>query len=130
MGQNQSYNFENEGDYLLILVADNGVCESRDSSLISVRLPEIFIPNAFTPNQDDINEFFKITGLESLKSFKISVFDRWGIELFTNENNPNLFWDGTKNGKPVTEGVYVYYARFTKPNGVEFIRTGSVTLLR
>lgn len=83
------------------------VCVSKDSCLCDtcIILP-LSVPNVFTPNQDGINDYFKINGLQN--GDKISVFNRWGQLIFKTEET-NVFWDGmASNGTKCSEGVYYY----------------------
>jgi len=86
----------------------------------------IFIPNAFTPNQDGINDDFGVKG-EGIQNFKMLIYNRWG-EVIYSSTNPHEHWDGKYNNEPVENGVYVYEV-FAKGFG-KHPKTGSVTLLR
>jgi gliding motility-associated-like protein len=86
----------------------------------------IFIPDAFTPNGDGINDTFGVKG-EGLQNFTMRIFNRWGEVVFESIN-PKQQWDGTYNGKPVQCDTYVYQL-FASGLGSE-ARTGSVTLVR
>lgn len=89
------------------------------------------IPNLFSPNNDGQSDVFRIDGLKDFPNFKLVIFDRWGGEIYNYNNNGKLrpsWWDGTRNGKPVIEGVYFYKLDFndgkTKP------KTGFIQLIR
>jgi gliding motility-associated-like protein len=84
----------------------------------------IYIPNAFTPNGDGINDTFGVKG-EGIKDFRLLIFNRWGEVIFES-TEPRKQWDGRVSGEPVQQGTYVYelYA-----NGVKKGRTGSVTVI-
>jgi gliding motility-associated-like protein len=84
----------------------------------------IYIPNAFTPNGDGINDSFGVKG-EGIKDFRLVIFNRWGDVIFES-TEPRKLWDGRVAGKPVEQGVYVYqlYA-----NGNKKGRTGSVSVI-
>ena len=72
------------------------------------------IYNSFSPNGDGLNDFFVIQGIEGVDNYKLSIFNRWGIEVFsaTDESNTNMIpeqlWDGTWNGNNVPDGTYFY----------------------
>ncbi|MGQ0828856.1 MAG: PKD domain-containing protein, partial [Bacteroidota bacterium] len=69
---------------------------------------ELFIPNVFTPNGDGINDEFAIGGVCKQDNYKVQIFNRWGIQLFTTDIK-NLAWDGrTKSGEEASDGVYYY----------------------
>lgn len=85
----------------------------------------LFIPNVFTPNNDDVNDYFYIEGLP--KNSTLSVFDRWGNELYSNSNYENN-WDGLKtDGSILPSGTYWYALKM--PTGKE-AKTGYVYLKR
>jgi len=86
----------------------------------------VFIPDAFTPNGDGINDTFGVKG-EGIQNFNLKIFNRWGEEVFES-NNPKQQWDGTYNGKPAQNDMYVY--QLTAAGIGSKIRTGSVTLVR
>ena len=89
----------------------------------------LHIPNAFTPNGDDVNQNFKPVINNYLMKYNFEIYNRWGELLFTTED-PNAAWDGTFNGKPVQEGVYVYILYATDLLGNFHKEKGDVTLLR
>ncbi|MCF8227582.1 MAG: gliding motility-associated C-terminal domain-containing protein [Bacteroidales bacterium] len=69
---------------------------------------ELYLPNAFSPNQDGLNDHFKIINSPvSISSFHLMIFNRWGQLIFETDDL-NKGWDGTYNGDPVNEGVYTY----------------------
>lgn len=89
----------------------------------------VFLPNAFTPNGDGLNDLFGISNplvVKAVKSFEI--FDSWGGKMFTTSD---VFekWDGKFNGTEVNPGVYLYKVVFDC-NGIEKLQQGSITLLR
>jgi gliding motility-associated-like protein len=86
----------------------------------------VFIPNAFTPNGDGINDTFGVKG-EGIENFAIRIYNRWGEVVFESDN-PKKQWDGTYQGKPVKDGTYVYqYSASGIGSGT---KTGSVTVVR
>src|ERR1041385_5129573 len=68
--------------------------------------PRLYIPSAFTPNNDGINDVFGVNG-EGLQNFHIMVYDRWGQVIFET-TNPHQNWDGKYKGVQVESGVYTY----------------------
>jgi gliding motility-associated-like protein len=101
---------------------------------------KVFIPNVFTPgNNDGLNDFFmiKTNVYKNLRVLNFSVFDRWGSQLFHKANqyinkqtDDNFGWDGTFNGQAVLPGVYIYYIEIEDENGERSIFTGDITLIR
>lgn len=88
----------------------------------------LFVPNAFTPNGDGLNDFFTSFG-EFEQDFELQIYDRWGKLIFQSFTQyPG--WGGEIKGQPVPEGVYVYRLRVKGFDGVELRRNGSITLYR
>lgn len=90
---------------------------------------QLFIPNAFTPNGDGINDLFKVEADFSPLSFEIAIYSRKGDLVFLNKDM-KLGWDGTFRGKELPAEVYNYLVKYTDPDGKQSIRRGQVTLIR
>ncbi len=116
-----------ETDYTLNAVSTVGCGTATDDIKISV-YKDIFIPNAFTPNDDGINDVFRITPYENYKLNKFSIYNRWGKLMFETDDAHNG-WNGTFNRTPAPAGIYVYYIELQ--NRQKKIRKkGTVLLLR
>ena len=87
----------------------------------------LYIPNAFTPNGDGINDFFGAVG-EGIDSYRLRIFNRWGVLVFET-TNLNHQWDGYYNGQLAPIGAYTYevFARGHELGQVS--RSGSVVLV-
>jgi gliding motility-associated-like protein len=87
-----------------------------------------YMPNAFSPNMDGVNDIFLIPerALDHLDNF--IIFDRWGSNIFQS-NNTAIGWDGTNNGKMVVPGTYIYVVTGIR-NGKHFKQKGIVILVR
>lgn len=100
----------------------------------------LYIPNAFTPNGDNLNEKFLVKHGEDcrLMEYNIKIFDRWGRLVFEQKGstNPEESWDGNVDGSPAEQGVYMYkvYAKlknYNKATDAEIVnRQGSLVLIR
>lgn len=90
--------------------------------------PILFIPNAFSPNGDGVNDVFYIYG-SGIKEINFRIFDRWG-ELVFETSELNIGWDGTFKGKMVNQGVYVYEAVVITNTLEQRKLKGSITLFR
>ncbi len=110
-------------------------CVATDTIRLNVVDPNsldcntIFLPKAFTPNGDGLNETFGISNpfaFQQLISFEI--FDRWGGRVFAT-NDPFVQWDGAANGQAVNSGVMLYRIRYIC-QGEEKVVAGSVTIMR
>jgi gliding motility-associated-like protein len=91
----------------------------------------LFIPNAFSPNDDGDNDTFLVQGkLEEIQTFEMIVFSRWGDTVFRS-TNPFETWNGKFKDKQASEGVYIWMAK-VKFHGIveEFILSGDLTLFR
>ncbi len=100
--------FETAGSYAAALVVKNQwQCSDTAIKIIHVR-PDfsVYVPNAFTPNGDDRNDYFGPV-LRGAKSCLLRVFDRWGEKIFETQDLQSS-WDGFFNGEPCQQGVYVW----------------------
>lgn len=123
------------GEHTYYLTMNDGECAAVDTLQISVIDPslldcqQLFLPKAFTPNGDGLNESYGISNpyvIEELKSFEI--FDRWGTRIYYS-TDPFSHWDGQFRGKPVNPGVLLYKVVYTC-DGEEITTTGSITVIR
>jgi gliding motility-associated-like protein len=90
--------------------------------------PIFFIPSAFSPNSNNLNEVFKIEG-ENLQWIKIEIYNRWGEKLFE-QTGESPSWDGKYKQELCMEGIYLYMASIKAQNGKYFYLKGTLTLLR
>lgn len=130
---NPSINFPDTGIYTYVLhgSTDEG-CASTDTIVIQVVLySHIFVPNAFSPNGDGLNDVFtpKIVGYSNINNFQ--VFNRFGELVYSSANNNSPSWDGLLRGKPSDVGVYFWRIECTNVlTNEKEVKTGDVTLLR
>lgn len=112
-------------------VTDSDGCIGTDSIRVYVNNDKVlYIPNAFSPNGDGENDIFKIyTYNNAIRNLTFQVHNRWG-ELLFQTNNMNEGWDGTKNGKVLDTGVYIYTVYVIFLDGNSNKKKGSVTLLK
>ena len=125
---------EEPGVYDVWLITTN-ILGCRDSILHQVEIKgdfALFTPNSFSPNGDEINDFFfpKGIGIDE-GNFEFSIFDRWG-DLIYQTKDINEPWDGrANNGKKVAQiDVYVWKIETYDDNGVEHEFVGKVTLIK
>jgi len=103
-------------------------CEYSDQVLIVVGT-DIDVPNAFSPNDDGINDYWKITGLSSYTRSRLTLYDRWGQEVFRSIAYPNA-WNGKRRSTQVPAGTYYYIIELNEP-GVDLDPiTGNVAVIR
>ncbi|MBL7815459.1 MAG: gliding motility-associated C-terminal domain-containing protein [Saprospiraceae bacterium] len=111
-------------------------CIRSDDIIVNVKTcVGVFIPNAFSPNDDGKNDYFTVFTAPCVKQVKVlSVFNRWGGLMFTKENfEPNdekLGWDGTKNGKAVPVGIYSFYVEVEQKDGSVQKYRGDIDVIR
>ena len=100
------------------------------SNAISVEKPyALYAPNAFSPDSDGINDFFKISG-QGILDFQIEIYNRWGQMVYKSDDL-SKGWNGTFKGKNLPTGSYVYKIKTIKNgNGEELVKTGTVALVR
>lgn len=90
--------------------------------------PVLWVPNAFTPNNDGYNNQFVIVP-GGIKEFEIEIFNRWGERVFASKNTAKS-WDGTYKNQPCPDGVYMYKIRYTGGDNLIKIQKGNITLIR
>ncbi len=102
-----------------------------DSDTISVKqiFCDIWLPNAFTPDGDGLNDVFRVLGnVGRLENFNLSVFNRWGEQVFYTTDK-YAGWDGQYKGVEASVGVYVYMLEYII-GGKPVLQKGNLTLLR
>ncbi|MCX6271333.1 MAG: gliding motility-associated C-terminal domain-containing protein [Bacteroidetes bacterium] len=106
-------------------------CKRADSIKVDFLDCEVSfeIPNVFTPNNDQVNDFFTIHNIHNISSLKLSLFNRWGQLLFES-TDPEFKWDGKHKGTPCSDGVYFWVIQCRDTSGRLSKRSGSVSLLR
>lgn len=87
----------------------------------------IYIPNAFTPNGDGVNDVFSVSG-RSIDHFDMEIYNRWGAKIFESED-PKKAWDGTYQGVVVPQGDYIYKVFARGYDKKPFSQVGSVMVL-
>lgn len=87
----------------------------------------VFIPNSFTPNNDQVNDVFFVAG-RGIKELEMTIFDRWG-EIIYYSRNKNVGWDGTYKGEPVKQDIYVYKVVVKDNGGNIQALTGQVNVI-
>jgi gliding motility-associated-like protein len=124
------------GKHIISLIAiDTLGCSDTAYKFIDINdSVEIFIPNAFSPNSDGINDKFEIKSI-GIQKLNLIIYNRWGELVFQNEiNDPGLylswFWDGTCKGGKALEGTYIYLLRAKAYDGQYIYKNGYMTLIR
>jgi gliding motility-associated-like protein len=125
-----THTYQNEGIYpvQLIVITANGCLDTANAKVEFRKFPKIYVPTAFSPNGDGINDFFQVAYI-NLKDFNVFIYDRWGNKLYQNQD-PKFRWNGTVNGSVLPEGVYTVYIKGRGSNNEDINYSGTVTLIR
>ena len=100
-----------------------------ESNIAEVTPPLTFyVPNAFTPNGDGMNDTFGVSGA-AMGDFSLIIYDRWGEKVFES-GNPNQRWNGKVSDVNAPTGVYVYKVNAKGLEGGRVQQKGNITLVR
>lgn len=109
---------------------NSGGCKGMDSIRIHVlQYDDIFVPSAFTPNEDGRNDLIRAFYPGSFALAEFSVFDRWGHRIFSTSQRNNG-WNGKVNGISQPSGVYVWLLKATDKSGAKIEKKGTFVLIR
>ncbi len=118
--------------YTLTAIDEYG-CVASATAFVGVEVVnEIVVPTAFSPNDDGMNDLFRVLG-RNVVSYEYHIYNRWGNEVYK-EKGANLEnqigWDGTYKGQDQELGVFVYYVIIDFEDGSNTFKKGNVTLVR
>lgn len=122
-------------EYEVVFTNEAG-CEIRTKIKIYVNnQTDVYLPNVFSPNGDQINDRLVVFGGPSIREIEwLRIFDRWGNQVFENRhfmiNDEQAGWDGTFNGSPMNPSVFVYQLKVIRLDGSTFEKAGDITLMR
>lgn len=102
----------------------DGIADAEATAVMD----DVFVPNAFTPNGDQLNDVFKVEGFV-VKSMQLRVFNQWGEMIFESADQ-SKGWDGTYKGKLQLSGVYMYVCGIVLTDGTKLVKKGAVNLVR
>lgn len=116
-----------------VMITDENGCEANE--VVEVRVlqsncvePFIFVPNAFTPNGDGINDILYVRGYSVTDVFFI-IYNRWGEKVFETDKI-DRGWDGRHKDEKICPDVYGYYLEVECFGGERFVKKGNVTVLK
>jgi gliding motility-associated-like protein len=119
-----------------VAVTDSNGCKSERDITVTVvcNNKNYFIPNTFSPNGDGQNDVFYVRGTSIERIQSIRIFNRWGQAIFERKNfaanDITAGWNGTINGKPADQDVYVYVIEIICENATIIPYRGNVALVR
>jgi gliding motility-associated-like protein len=124
------HTYQQPGTYTVTLVVTNEAgCSDSISTLIIIESEvSFYVPNAFTPNGDGLNDTFNGVGV-GIVNYKMLIFDRWGELIFETHSLANS-WDGTYKGKIVQQDVYTYKIELTDNKSNQRSFYGRITVIR
>ena len=108
--------------------APAGITACRSSVTTVSSIENIFVANAFTPNDDGLNDTFAPLLSFTPESYDFRVFSRSGVLLFRT-TNPGTPWDGSNSGTPMPAGAYLWHLTVVTPSGITLQRNGTVAIL-
>lgn len=114
--------------YRIKVELNNAAQLSYSNSVVLNQSARILIPTAFTPNHDNLNDLFEVKG-QFVNIYRMLIYNRWGEIIYDNKSSA-IGWDGRMNGKEAPVGTYPYKITVKDINQKEYIKTGTVTLLR
>ena len=117
--------------YTVEVVDENGCTASNQITISVSRDAPVYIPTAFSPNDDGQNDFYAIypraNAIQAVKT--VQIFDRWGALVFE-QNTSGATWDGRFKGVPAPQGIYVLRAKIIHLDGREEILSAALNLVR
>jgi gliding motility-associated-like protein len=118
------------GNYMLT-VTDSTGCSGKDTIRIAMKtcFTGVFVPNAFTPNNDNLNDIFKPRIFGVTLQYRFEVFNRYGEPVFIT-TDPLKGWDGTYKGGVQSGGAYTWQCWYQLAGTAPVYKKGTVLLLR
>ncbi len=120
--------------YTITVVDENGCSASDEIQLLVNIVRPVFFPNVFSPNNDNINDFFNLFGGPAVEGIDfLKVYDRWGNLMYDGRpqiNDPLQGWDGFFNDQPVNPGVYAWLADVRFIDNETLTYAGDITVIR
>ena len=123
---NPAHDFNTPGSFMVTLTVTNaeGCLSEVTHGPFVIMTPDLFIPNVFSPNDDDVNDLFTVMYTGS-QPFHVQIFDRWGTQMWSTKNR-TTHWNGKDSkGNDANDGIYYYVVRI---GDKEY--NGNVTLVR
>lgn len=128
--KNPSMNYPEAGQYpiALVITSDKGCVDTVVKTIVIGEDFGVYIPDAFSPNGDGLNDVFQPKG-SGIAKYELKIFDRWGEMLMTSDDFEKG-WDGWYKGKLCKQDTYIWKITLTNILGKTQNLTGKVTLLK
>ena len=122
--------YTDTGLFTVTMVASNinGCNDTTEQTLRVLDIFRIFIPGAFSPNQDELNTVWQ-PKFTSILTLEVTIFNRWGEKIYFSNDNSGK-WDGTYNGAECPDGVYYYHIKVRDNRKKWHYYNGMITLIR
>ena len=111
-----------------LLIADNGYCTAADTLFIWADCVHVYVPNAFTPDGDGINDVLEVftSGIDHIR---FGIYDRWGTRVYYSESEHPV-WTGGLGDYFVPDGVYAWRMEAIDIHLQGFVREGRILIVR
>lgn len=113
----------------LVGISDNNCRDTIQKVITTQACCEVFIPNAFTPNGDGLNDEFGAIPVGNVQQYMLNIYNRWGERIFTSLKVDQK-WDGYYKGLPADAGTYHFQLKSTCFEGTESYKKGDLLLIR
>ena len=122
-------NLSSDMTYLLMVQTPEGCTDTASVKVAVVKNTAVFVPNAFTPNNDGLNDIIKpyLVGIKSLEYF--TIYNRWGQKIFST-NQMDTGWDGYFNGKIIDNSEYAWFLKAVDITGKVYHLKGTFILIK
>jgi gliding motility-associated-like protein len=122
-----TFKVNNPGTYSLTVTNECG--SASDEIIVTNGICQLYMPNAFTPNNDGVNDVFRVKNPGFIEKFRMTVYNRWGEIVFLT-TDPYKGWDGIYKNAAAPMGNYVWQISLTSKNGPAETTYGNVVLIR
>jgi len=122
------YPITTPGDYKLFIITSCGNIENDMKVFVGNCPCNLWIPNAFTPDSNRLNDLFKCWNACHLDQYEMQIYNRIGLRVFQTDNIENG-WDGKYNGTVCQEGIYIYYIRYQMAGQAPQTKIGNLVLM-
>jgi gliding motility-associated-like protein len=115
--------------YTMVISNDDNCTDSAKVRVRAFKDPDLYVPTAFTPNSDGLNDLFKVVPV-GFTLTELKIFDRWGNLMFMTRDETKG-WDGTYKGQPLNTATFIWVAAGkNKKTGAMVTKKGQITLIR